>query len=204
MKRRSKQYHYALNGHSSISYTMTRKAVIAGGGLVVCISREYDSMAGTADDLTAFIGVLSAKPCGHVYEDLPTLKADEKTIDGSHTPGSCGTCLTDWEVRICRRYAPGVGHEVKSGWTVSMVSFHDLGDCRSPDEWKWMDALALRSQYDLCRKPGSVRRKWGSVPYGTLGSEPERCATEFFPWSYVPVHGMKECRSNQYRWRNRR
>lgn len=113
------------------------------------------STTGNHDDLTAFVGVLRQKPCSHAYEDFATLRPDVE-LDGHHTPGSCGTCLTDWEAIVHHRHNSGNGDD-KVGWEVTLISFHQLGSCRSPDEWKWANLAKMPSK---ARPPGSVRRKW--------------------------------------------
>lgn len=152
------------NGRSRISYTETRKIAIIDDELFVSISREYASTNGNNDDLIEVVGVLLAIPCGHVYKDVVALIPDVD-LDGHHTPGSCGTCLTDWEETVHHQHDSGDGDD-RVGWKVTLSSFHQLGSCRSPDDWKWANLIMSQSGMCLDRSetrnhiPGSVRRKW--------------------------------------------
>lgn len=42
--------------------------------------------------------------------------------------GSCGICLTDYAVSIRR---------CSGGWDICIVAYHNVGGCRSQNDWKW-------------------------------------------------------------------
>jgi hypothetical protein len=107
---------------------------------------------------------------------------------------SCIGCLTDYQITIKRleknefairniAKTPSVGpynngklaywsDEAKThkpphaaGWEITIVSYHQLGACRSPEDWKWKTMVSfaglLIAQRDpVCYPPGSVMRKW--------------------------------------------
>lgn len=176
---------------SWVFYTEVRKTAIIGDELFSSMSREYESPTGTYDDLTTFVQETSAKPCNHVCEDFATLE-EYMLMDGHQTPGSCGTCLTDWEATVHRQH-DSVDGDYGVGWKVTLVSFHQLGGCRSPAEWKWANMFEMPSGGRVNRSstrnhaPGSVRRKWRLGPFGSQGTEPDRYATVFFPGTYTPA-----------------
>ncbi|KAH7328027.1 hypothetical protein B0I35DRAFT_416357 [Stachybotrys elegans] len=81
-----------------------------------------------------------------------------------NAPGSCGVCLMDYDVSI----TPSAD---ASSWAVVIRAYHQLGDCRTPDDWKWArftessapqsvgfpDRPNRRGSYYY---PGMVRRTW--------------------------------------------
>lgn len=77
--------------------------------------------------------------------------------------GSCGLCLMDYDITI----APVEG---EAFWTMTIRAYHQLGSCRSPDDWKWARFTeACRphlffpnrpNRRGSVHDPGSVRQRW--------------------------------------------
>lgn len=76
---------------------------------------------------------------------------------------SCQVCMTDYQVKISRKYD---GQE-KKGWSIEIVVWHQLGNGRDPhDEARWFN-LAHEGYYGPIRdgmpgitRPGIVRHRW--------------------------------------------
>ncbi|KAJ3546085.1 hypothetical protein NM208_g2181 [Fusarium decemcellulare] len=76
--------------------------------------------------------------------------------------GSCYDCLTDYSLSIAWGEAEGQ----QKGWLVSITSYHQLGSCRSPHDWKWSMASDESTPWHKPRcqrtghEPGVVRQRW--------------------------------------------
>ncbi|KJZ77985.1 hypothetical protein HIM_02622 [Hirsutella minnesotensis 3608] len=78
-------------------------------------------------------------------------------------PGSCGLCLMDYEVSI----APLMP---TSTWSVTIKAYHQLGACRTPEDWKWARfSEANRPHLFFPNRPnrrgsthsaGAVKKRW--------------------------------------------
>ena len=100
----------------------------------------------------------------------------ESLVECSVEPGSCGLCLMDYEIAIESSLpaAAGGGPKLMSeeSFTVTVKTYHNLGECRKPDDWKWARFT------ESCRPhlffpnrpnrrgsttyPGTVKKKWRS------------------------------------------
>lgn len=93
-------------------------------------------------------------------------------------PGSCGLCLMDFDVTIRE---PGT----KGNWRVIIRAYHQLGPCRSPDDWRWA-RFSESSRPHLffpnrpnrrgsAEFPGAARKRWfddgGSEEIVDMGTE---------------------------------
>ncbi|KFA61248.1 hypothetical protein S40285_10461 [Stachybotrys chlorohalonatus IBT 40285] len=65
-----------------------------------------------------------------LHRRQPGRTGGDDLVPCTDAPGSCGLCLMDYDITI----APAA---VGSAWSVEIHAYHDLGGCRSPDDWKW-------------------------------------------------------------------
>ncbi|KAI2624911.1 hypothetical protein GGR54DRAFT_594151 [Hypoxylon sp. NC1633] len=80
-------------------------------------------------------------------------------------PGYCTVCLTDFTITVKRHTTI---HSVEEGWEITIVSYHQLGECRTPSDWRWQtlgmdwpEAFILRKDFlHSLHRPGSVRTRW--------------------------------------------
>lgn len=86
-------------------------------------------------------------------------------------PGFCEICLTDFTTSI--RWIDSVGDDSSGLWSIVITTYHQLGRCRSPRDWKWIAAgccnrLGMPGFWRHRRSinehdPGSVRRQWKAI-----------------------------------------
>ena len=77
--------------------------------------------------------------------------------------GSCGLCLMDYDITI----APAQG---TAEWDVRIKAYHQLGACRTPDDWKWARFTEARRPHlffpnrpnrrGSTHNAGVVRQRW--------------------------------------------
>ncbi|KAH8172868.1 hypothetical protein LIA77_07123 [Sarocladium implicatum] len=87
---------------------------------------------------------------------------DDGMVECEGAQGSCGLCLMDYETTIRR------GEE--GGWDVRIRAIHNVGSCRSPDDWKWARFTEKgKPRFFLPSRPnrrgsnygpGAVRQEW--------------------------------------------
>jgi hypothetical protein len=93
---------------------------------------------------------------------------DVKNCDS--LPGSCSVRLTDFTTTVKQRRTNADNSEQEL-LHVTIVSYHQLGHCRSPFDWKWQTFSTRYSRYppDLITRaqylgsyhePGAVKRRW--------------------------------------------
>jgi hypothetical protein len=105
------------------------------------------------------------KLCIHITGDdweslqrycIPELVNSSELKPCASSLGSCPVCLTDYSISISRQ---------KDGklWDVEVISYQQLGACRSPYDWKWR-SLAEYTVWNeprcLAQEPGLVRQRW--------------------------------------------
>ncbi|KAF5560934.1 hypothetical protein FNAPI_3877 [Fusarium napiforme] len=81
--------------------------------------------------------------------------------------GSCPICFTDYSITI--RWES----QQRQGWRIEVVSYQQLGRCRSPYDWKWRLAAEESTWNEpRCRaqEPGLVRQRW-MFPDGLIQPE---------------------------------
>jgi hypothetical protein len=85
--------------------------------------------------------------------------------------GFCSECLTDYTMKIERQENQWQnGRKRELWWFITIISYHQLGDCRLPSDWKWQtfskkhsSSLVRREQFlRSLHAPGSVERLWNS------------------------------------------
>lgn len=71
------------------------------------------------------------------HQAIPELQRQPRAVSSkdqfvpcTNSPGSCGLCLLDYDITISKVDSSDV-------WKVQIDAYHQLGDCRSPDDWKW-------------------------------------------------------------------
>ncbi|KAJ6444380.1 F-box domain-containing protein [Purpureocillium lavendulum] len=69
-------------------------------------------------------------------QHIPQLQRRPRSNESGLVPceeaeGSCSICLMDYDITISTSIDGG------EGWDVSIRAYHQLGACRSPDDWKW-------------------------------------------------------------------
>lgn len=95
----------------------------------------------------------------------------DQFVPCTNSPGSCGLCLLDYDVTISRV-------DCGQAWKVKIDAYHQLGDCRSPDDWKWA-RFTEKSRPHLFLpnrpnrrgsgyNPGAVKRRWLQGPPETV------------------------------------
>lgn len=101
-------------------------------------------------------------------------ETEELFSECRNTLGWCKICLTDYcttieQKRPRKKVWPGIWTQhqsASSGWTITIVAYHQLGPCRSPFDWKWGAITgSIRTKLGNWRidhpyPPGSVREKW--------------------------------------------
>ncbi|KAI1077075.1 hypothetical protein F5B20DRAFT_593116 [Whalleya microplaca] len=88
-------------------------------------------------------GAARARAPGYYDEEPGTERVPqlEKGEDGGVAPcrlapGHCAVCLTDYTATVEQRVGQW-GKRTYPCWFVTIVSYHQLGDCRDPRDWKW-------------------------------------------------------------------
>ncbi|KAI1087403.1 hypothetical protein F5B19DRAFT_475617 [Rostrohypoxylon terebratum] len=73
---------------------------------------------------------------------------------GYHCTGSCKFCLTDWDASV-------EWIDPAHGWMVTIKTYHDFGNCRSPSYWKWKAMVEYIQDTKNRDKPsGAVKSGW--------------------------------------------
>ncbi|KAL7785189.1 hypothetical protein V8C37DRAFT_405969 [Trichoderma ceciliae] len=122
---------------------------------------EHTSFFSGASAFRQYIPALQQKP----------LTGGDGLVPCREAPGSCGLCLMDYDITIepC----------ADESWRVVIRAIHQLGSCRSPDDWKWARFT------ESCRphlffpnrpnrrgsvyNPGAIQKRWAD-------DEMEACA----------------------------
>ncbi|KAI0842555.1 hypothetical protein F5Y06DRAFT_284680 [Hypoxylon sp. FL0890] len=85
-------------------------------------------------------------------------------------PGSCDFCATDYTTTLQRRFVEGTQFRRRE-WVLTIVTYHLLGDCRSPsgDKWEafkgnWFSCFAEPGREEVFGSvPGDVKERWESA-----------------------------------------
>ncbi|OTB04242.1 hypothetical protein M426DRAFT_23108 [Hypoxylon sp. CI-4A] len=87
---------------------------------------------------------------------IPALDKGISRESGYHGTGSCIFCPTDWD---CSVRWTGAKH----GWAVTIKTYHEVGDCRSPYDTKWQQ-MTRATPFTIAKgrdiPHGSVRSQW--------------------------------------------
>ncbi|KAI0144120.1 hypothetical protein F4776DRAFT_610776 [Hypoxylon sp. NC0597] len=83
--------------------------------------------------------------------------------------GSCSFCATDYTTTLEKGFVGGFG-PLRHEWTLTIVTYHQLGDCRSPYDARWAafrgygwNCFSSRDREKIFGSlPGDVKAKWES------------------------------------------
>lgn len=89
---------------------------------------------------------------GRASRELIRLPRNAIGNTNHHDSGWCRKCETDWEVSIELA-------DAERGWMVTVRTYHGLGACRSPNDWKWR-AMHVRSNWHREVPRGAVKELW--------------------------------------------
>ncbi|KAI2627443.1 hypothetical protein GGS26DRAFT_142637 [Hypomontagnella submonticulosa] len=123
--------------HSGADSKILQNSLMSGKSFFICM--HTDSTRG---------------PDGQCGVDLPDIDKRSPKDSGYCGTGSCKFCLTDWDASI-----EWMGRTY--GWRVTITTYHDLGSCYSPSDWKWQDMNSPAkdpTNRDKCG--GAVRGMW--------------------------------------------
>ncbi|UKZ59976.1 uncharacterized protein TrAtP1_001265 [Trichoderma atroviride] len=127
---------------------------------------EHTSFFSGSSAFRQYIPELQQKPLTGGHDLVPCREA----------PGSCGLCLMDYDITIepCTLADSGI-----KSWRIVIRAIHQLGDCRSPEDWKWARFTeACRphlffpnrpNRRGSAYNPGMVQKRWAD-------DEREACA----------------------------
>ena len=106
-----------------------------------------------------FIIELARRPAGAGEDGLAECEASR---------GACGLCLMDYDITIERIHGGG-----EKAWEVTIRTYHQVGSCRSPDDWKWARFTEKArppflipeqpNRHEDFHPPGSVMQQWFEV-----------------------------------------
>ncbi|KAI9167129.1 hypothetical protein HJFPF1_03253 [Paramyrothecium foliicola] len=168
--------------HGAVDIRCSTLASIVSGELF--IRRSYTFTIPTADipSFRKCTGARDFRLCEHtsffsnssVYRQyVPELQRqpaadDDAFVPCTAAPGSCGLCLMDYDVTI--HPASPASAAAPDGWSVSVDAYHQLGDCRSPEDWRWARfSEAARphlffpnrpNRRGSAHYPGVVKKRW--------------------------------------------
>ncbi|KAM0455665.1 hypothetical protein ACHAPV_007743 [Trichoderma viride] len=85
---------------------------------------EHTSFFSGSSAFRQYIPELQKKP----------LTGGDDLVPCREAPGSCGLCLMDYDITIepCM-----LADSSTKSWRIVIRAIHQLGDCRSPEDWKW-------------------------------------------------------------------
>lgn len=167
---------------NDVRYQQCWRARIIQDELFLCTIFTYYHPENTTDSLMRFMRVSHQQVCPHLRirasnastvaswpRNLPELNEDLAIPNRFITPvrdgiSSCAICRTDYQVKIQHR--PSWKMWGPRGWIISIVTWQQLGKCRSPFDWDWR-IMALDVMNDLNSRwrshadmPGVIRHRW--------------------------------------------
>ncbi|KAI1342204.1 hypothetical protein F5Y15DRAFT_334536 [Xylariaceae sp. FL0016] len=118
-------------------------------------------------------GASSSPADGDCWQQIPQLDGPQLGhMFQTRRPlaGSCPSCLTDYEVSLCK--GPG------KGWTISVDFYKQFGACRSPFDWSWR----VMTEFDAHPLP---RRHWHHAQ-GVVKARFEGASADKAVWAFAP------------------
>ncbi|KAK5998309.1 hypothetical protein PT974_00686 [Cladobotryum mycophilum] len=108
-------------------------------------------------------------------------------------PGSCGLCLMDYDITI----NPS---EDGKAWLMTIQAYHQVGSCRSPDDWKWARFTEScrphlffpnrPNRRGSIHNPGTVRIRWSDEESQALKAAAEEASKGSGFWSSMFPVGL--------------
>ncbi|KAF3075793.1 hypothetical protein CFAM422_001987 [Trichoderma lentiforme] len=165
----------------------TPSARIIGDELFLCITH---SLAGRGTTLRDIIDRGWSGICNHLagdrFRSMPELlepgeyESNELLLfeDCHNGPGSCNVCLTDYITTVERaevheRIQDRLGQErpLVDGWSITITAYHQVGQCRDPEDWKWARFIEyppyrfllqgpFKERDMALHPPGAIRERW--------------------------------------------
>lgn len=167
----------------------TPSAKIIDNELFLCITH---SLAGRAITLRDIIDRGRSGICQHLTRDrfstMPELlepgeyESNELLLfeDCRNGPGSCNVCLTDYITTVERaevneRIQDRLGQvslgPLVDGWSITITAYHQVGQCRDPEDWKWARFIEyppyrvllqgpFKERDMALHPPGAIRERW--------------------------------------------
>ncbi|GJN80954.1 hypothetical protein PLIIFM63780_004484 [Purpureocillium lilacinum] len=143
----------------------TTDARIRDGELLLLRTYAFSVARGSVDEFRRCTGARDFRLCQHMpllsgssayrqhiaelQRRPPPRQAGEESAGSGLVPcedsqGSCGICLMDYDITIAEAWGDGNrdgdgngDNGAAAAWDVSIRAYHQLGACRSPDDWKW-------------------------------------------------------------------
>jgi hypothetical protein len=175
-------FEHTVRGHRS-RWIQHWTARVINDELFLCCTHKMTDWHGTAQIVQEVLNKRSYDVCHHVgteevahlslrttgisHRESDYLKRllSEQSLPCHNASGSCNVCLTDYQTTIEWRQRSSAMRN-QSGWDITIVSYHQLGECRSPFDPKWQAFAVERSRRravprDATRyPPGSVKEAW--------------------------------------------
>lgn len=190
-------------------------AMVIKGQLFVCVLHTLELHGDRQQNRRALDHWYDHHICHHITTHPPLISPSERDIrprrieeldpwgsSGSFSDakecvdigGFCLVCLTDFMTAIQRR-DDSPGGLAGEFWSIKVVSYHQLGTCRSPDDWKWQTLTARQPSTSITRQrylhsshePGAVKERW-DVHLRTVASAKTKFSTfaaSLFPSSHA-------------------
>jgi hypothetical protein len=131
--------------HGATSIHCSTAASILDGELFIQRSYTFAISTDSIPDFRKCTGARDFRLCEHtsffsnssVYRQyIPELQRQawaggDAFVPCTDAPGSCGLCLMDYDITI----TPSSPDQAT--WTIAITAYHQLGECRSPEDWKW-------------------------------------------------------------------
>ena len=183
---RLEQQAYSYRYSDGVFQSMSRHARIVDDQLLVLSVVSMHHSRGDAISLRDRVDSKGHFLCKHLglsdfhssygQVQLPELSKNEagarpfSTCD--QTFGSCTVCLTDYSIEISWKMK-------EKGYVIDVLSYRQLGDCRSPFHWSWHTMSTITTNEDrrtvrpLEYRPGCVRNRWNSADGGAKRTHAE-------------------------------
>lgn len=172
----SKRRNYTTLKHR-IKCSVSRHACIFNDELLILTALSMTQLRGDLVSLKSHVEFSGGSICEHLtfLQESPAcipIPFPELAKKGSTSGpfpacepiyGSCTSCPTDYNITMNWQ-------GVKKGYSIEVLVYRGLGDCRTPENWYWRNTMARwdpseqsRSAYSPHNPPGSIRDKWNEA-----------------------------------------